>query len=102
MRSPFLSMHDCSRGAEANKYYNAGRALAVDRREECRFAVKRDLPAQSRGHAGNEVEIVVIAKGVRLDARQKPLSETGRLGLEAEKKLVGAVAIPDARPDPFV
>src|SRR5215831_10578652 len=48
------------------------------------------------------MEVVVVANSVGLDARQKVLVESRRLGLAAEQKFIGAVDILHPSPNTLV
>src|SRR6476620_2948726 len=72
--------------------------LRVNGREKIWLAIKRYLSAQRGCEAWNHGKVVVVSRGVSLNARKKSLVETCRLSLLAQEQLTAAVRAFNSRP----
>src|SRR4029077_6325129 len=86
-------------GADAHEDDNALRVRAIDWVEERGRGVERSLGAERGREVGDEVEVVVVAEGVGLHAREKMLLKVRRQGILADEQQVRAIHVLDARPD---
>src|SRR5262249_36394076 len=88
--------------AQTHEPYCSYGMPSVQRRQEIRRAIERHLRAQGRGHAREEVKIVVVAKRVRLHAGQETLLKSRRLRLLAQEQFIGPVNVFQAAPDALI
>src|SRR5215467_13273928 len=90
-----------ARWSHAKKYDGAHGMPAVDGIEERGLAVPGYLSTQSRGPTRYQVKIVIVSRGVGLNASKEPLLESGGLGLAGQQQFVGAVHVLDPSPHMF-
>src|SRR5581483_6577168 len=68
-----------------HKQYNSGGMPTVNRVEELGLAIERYLRSERCCKAWNQLEVVIVPGGIRLDSRQKFLIESRRLRLLAQQ-----------------
>ena len=74
--------------AEADEDRGADGMGAVNGSKVSRHTVGCKLPAKGGGEARNDIEIVVIAKGIGLDLADRLFDEAGRQRIFAEDEFV--------------
>src|SRR5215831_875967 len=86
-------------GTNTHKQYNSRGMISVNGIEKRGLAVERNLSPERCSHAGNQMEVMIVAGGVGLDARQKFFFKSRRLGLFAQQQLVRSVDVFNAPPN---
>src|SRR5882724_10160277 len=85
-------------GAHPYEQYNSGGMLPVNGSKKLRFAIERNLRAQSGCETGDQWKVVIIAHGVSLYASEESFVEAWRFCLFPQQQFASAVRAFDSCP----